>query len=375
MTGRSAPLPDPAGGAFLTHRMIVEDHGRSQHASKPSHDPPGDPSPRRDSQEGLRILVVDDEETLRTVVGQVIAELGHEVTTAASGEEALVLFRRAPFPLVLADIVMGGMSGLDLLDELKLIDPQTHVVIMTSNASLDSATAALRSGAYDYLTKPFEDIEVIAALVRRAVQSIRLTDENARLLSVLRARTEELERLNLSLQDMANRDGLTGLFNHRFFRDSLRAELVRSAREGRSFSICLADIDHFKDFNDAYGHLAGDEALKKVAGVLRSVARGDTVAARYGGEEFVMLLADMERDPARALAERARQLVAAQPFTSGSPAQRARLTISLGVSTYPQDGADANTLIASADRALYEAKNSGRDRVCAGGEIPPARAA
>ena len=208
----------------------------------------------------MRILIADDEETLRTVIQQVLTADGHDITTAASGEEALEHFRREPFPIVISDILMGKMTGLELLNEVKLVEPETLFVVMTSHASLETATTALREGAYDYLTKPFEDLDMISAVVGRAIEKIRLGEENRRLLEDLKKKTEELEVLNASLREMANRDGLTGLFNHRYFRETLDREVARARRYSRPFALVLMDIDHFKAFNDTHGHLAGDDA-------------------------------------------------------------------------------------------------------------------
>lgn len=121
-----------------------------------------------------RILVVDDDESLRAVVSQVLLGDGHDITTAASGEEALEIFRKSPYPLVFTDIVMGNMSGMELLHEIKKLRPETYVVVMSSNASPDTASIAIRAGAFDYLTKPFEDIELISNTASRAVEKIHL---------------------------------------------------------------------------------------------------------------------------------------------------------------------------------------------------------
>jgi two-component system, cell cycle response regulator len=312
----------------------------------------------------MRILIADDEETLRTVIQQVLASDGHEITTAASGEEALEHFRREPFPIVISDILMGSMTGLELLEEVKRIEPDTAFVVMTSHASLETATTALRAGAYDYLTKPFEDLDMISAVVGRAIEKIRLGAENRRLLEDLKKKTEELEVLNASLLEMANKDGLTGLFNHRYFREALDREVARARRYNRSFALILMDLDHFKLFNDTHGHLAGDDALRTVAEILRAHSRASSMAARYGGEEFVILIPEATKQDAFKFAERLRDAVRTASFPSGRPGEKASLTLSLGVSAWAVDGTDSATLIAAADRAMYQAKEAGRDRVC-----------
>jgi DNA-binding NtrC family response regulator len=123
---------------------------------------------------GLRILVVDDEETIRGVLSQVLEEEGHEVTSAASGEEGLEFYKADPFPVVITDINLGGMDGIQLLQEIRKIDPDTLVVIITSYASMETSVKALRHGAYDYLFKPFEDLDLVTSVVERAVERIRL---------------------------------------------------------------------------------------------------------------------------------------------------------------------------------------------------------
>jgi len=310
-----------------------------------------------------RVLVVDDEDTIRSVISEVLTEDGYEVTQAASGEEALKAFRQGGYPLVLTDIVMKRMTGLDLLKELKAIDPEVLVVIMTSHASVDSATSALRSGAYDYLTKPFEDLSAISSVVDRALDRRRVVEESKTQIDELRKNAEALEDLNRNLRDMAMRDGLTGLYNHRFFREALDRELARSARHSRRFSLIFADVDHFKKYNDTHGHLAGDDLLRTLAGILGDQKRGSTIVARYGGEEFVILLAETEKQGALALAERQRQRIEEYPFPGGESQPAGRVTLSLGVAGYPEDGDAATALIGAADRALYEAKHAGRNAV------------
>ena len=152
----------------------------------------------------VRILVVDDEESLLAVLSQVLERDGFDVSTAKSAEEALEVFQQDPFPLVVTDIVMQGMTGIDLLESIKKAHPETQVIVMTSYASLDTAIMALRSGAYDYLFKPFEDLTVISAAAARATESIRLTAENKFLLEKLKQVNSELEnRINERTAELA----------------------------------------------------------------------------------------------------------------------------------------------------------------------------
>jgi len=288
---------------------------------------------------------------------------GRDVTEAPCAEQALKLFRDNPFPVVVTDIIMGKMNGLELLQEIKLIEPDTQVVVMTSNASLETATTALRNGAYDYLIKPFEEIDLITAVTNRAAEKVELIRQNRVMVDRLKRNAEELERLNHELQDLAIRDGLTGLFNHRYFRESLGTELSRSSRHGRAFSVIFMDVDHFKHYNDANGHLAGDEVLRTLSTLISERARDTTVSARYGGEEFVLLLPETDKEGAKTYAEELRGRIETYAFPDEKSQPLGRITLSLGVSTYPEDGCDADTLISHADQALYHAKDAGRNAV------------
>jgi len=320
------------------------------------------PSGSEDSGK-LRILVVDDEPTIRGVIGQVLRLDRHDPTEVASAEEALTVFRQQPFPLVITDIIMGRMSGLDLLREIKAIDPEALVVIMTSQASLEAATEALRGGAYDFLIKPFDDLFLISALVDRATERMRLQARNRLLTNQLEVYAGELERLNRSLREMADRDWLTGLHNRRYLRTALDGEISRAMRYGRTFSVVLLDVDHFKCYNDTHGHLAGDEILRGVASILRTNGRGEHIYARYGGEEFVVLMPETDKKSALVWAERIRHHVEDFPFEGGDTQPEGTVTVSIGVSCFPDDGPDGDALIGRADAALYHAKERGRNCV------------
>ena len=310
-----------------------------------------------------RILVVDDEEYLRALISQVLRNEGHDVATAESGEAALEAFQQERFPIVVTDIFMGGMSGLDLLQEVKSQAPDTQVVVMTSNASLEAAMQALRSGAYDFLVKPFEDIDLISAVVGRASEKVELIEQNRRMVERLKENAEELERLNRQLMGLVTRDDLTGMYNRRHFDESLRLELLRSERHTHIFSLIYFDIDRFKIYNDTHGHPAGDDLLRKISELTSELMRATTVSARYGGEEFIILLPETDKAGARVCAERLRQNVEEYPFAGRESQPGGKVTLSIGVSSYPEDGTDCAALISCADQALYRAKESGRNRV------------
>jgi PleD family two-component response regulator len=252
------------------------------------------------------ILIVDDEMFVRSVLVQVLERYGYAVTEAADGEQALERLKEKKFALVITDIKMPVMSGLEVLKKTRQSYPDTQVIIITSHASLDTAVEALRFGAYDYLFKPFEDLALISAAASRAIETVRLTEENRRLLATLKKQNRELERTNKILENVACRDGLTGLFNHRYFQDSLRSEIDRCQRENDIFSLIFFDLDHFKIYNDAHGHLEGDYLLRQLAIILEKNFRYSDVVARYGGEEFVVILPGTSKKDAQHMAENMR---------------------------------------------------------------------
>jgi len=310
-----------------------------------------------------RILVVEDEDTLRRMIARVLKREGHEVVEASSGEAALTQFRQTPFPIVLTDIVMGRMNGLELLDEIKLIDPDALIIIMTSHASLDAATGALRSGAHDFLVKPFDDIRAVTDVVRRALDKLQLTRENRSLLDKLQHQARKLEQANADLIKAAIHDDMTGLYNYRHFRGALQIEVERCRRHKRGFSLVFADVDHFKKYNDTHGHVAGDELLQRLAVILTEHCRKTAIIARYGGEEFIIILPGVDKPGALAFAERLRRSVEEEPFIGEQCQPEGRVTISFGVAAFPDDGNNGEALLSHADQALYEAKSQGRNRV------------
>lgn len=316
------------------------------------------------SEKVNRILVVDDEESIRTVLTEVLTDDGFSVTQAANGMEALSVLKEVPHPLVITDIKMPGMTGIELLKKIRQAIPGTEVIIITSFASLETAITALRYGAYDYLFKPFEDIKLISAAATRAIEKVRLTRQNQGLLKELEHKNIQLKKANKTLKWLARRDGLTGLYNHRYFQKILHAELIRAVRYKQYFSLAFLDLDHFKQYNDTHGHQKGDQLLRILAKVLGSCLRESDFLARYGGEEFTIILPSTSKREVLAVAEKIRGRVERYPFTGRETQPKGSVTLSLGISTFPEDGTDQASLMEHADQALYKAKNSGRNRVC-----------
>jgi diguanylate cyclase len=207
----------------------------------------------------------------------------------------------------------------------------------------------------------------IRSIVRGMVEeTARMQDQVTQVEGSLRARTAEIDGLRRDLQvawSEARTDGLTGLANRKHFDQALRLAAGQALEQGGPACLLLADIDHFKQFNDTYGHLLGDQVLRLVANLLRHNVKGQDLVARYGGEEFALILPGVRQDAACTLCERIRREVAAERMQPAGSARPKSLTVSIGVASWPEDGEDGVAVLACADGRLYQAKREGRNRV------------
>lgn len=295
----------------------------------------------------IRILVVDDEETLRSFIGNVLKDEGYEVTEASSGEEALEKVKQISFDLMLTDVKMSGIDGIQLLKMVKHIDMDCIVIVMTGYASVETSVEAMKSGAADYITKPF-NIDQIKIVVSKTLEKRRLERES---------------REGEFYKELSRIDGLTGLYNHRHFHQLLESEIARSIRYNHPLSLIMLDIDYFKTYNDLNGHPAGDMVLEKIAWVIKQSIRTCDLAARYGGEEFAIIVPETDKEGAAVLARRLGKLVEETQFDREQVQPGGKLTVSLGLASYPLDAIEKKDLIEKADQALYQAKESGRNRL------------
>lgn len=315
----------------------------------------------------LKILVVDDEESLLSVLSQVLNREGFQVTVAASGEEAWEIFKKDPVPLVIADIVMPGMSGIELLLKIKEEYPESQVIIMTSYASFETVTKALRHGAYDYLIKPFEDLDVISTAAKRAMEKTDRIFENQLEIEKLKKKVSDFEQSNTFLKNLAIRDGLTGLFNYRYFQEDLAYEVLRSGREKRIFSLMFISVDSFQRFGVTNGKVEADKLLLSMGKLLYKNITKTDLLARYQKETFVVMLPGTTKSDTQKVAEKLCKLVADYPFPGREKQPAGQVTVSIGISTFSIDGNDGSTLIRYAEQALNQAQNSGGNTVCVTG--------
>lgn len=446
----------------------------------------------------VRVLITDDEDSIRGMLITALTDAGWAVEGAKNGKEALEKLRAQAFHIIVSDINMPEMTGIELLEAVRREFPKTEFIVMTSHATLDTAVKAVSLGAYDYLHKPFEDISLVARKLEKVAERILLRQQNQELLKRLRTATHDLKNLlevvsplngvietqdlrqnavkglaqlyndptlkaawwvkneegvwecqaahpsveefksfsspeeardgmpqlrkpllrmlgtkgssseetllfeNLQeaatkiylqqidmcfekttayaeILSLANRDGLTRLYNHRYFQERIRQEIAQAQRQKSGLSLLLFDVDHFKNYNDQNGHPAGDSLLKTLAELLsrssgedRAGKRITDVLARYGGEEFVMILPFTLHDGAKVKAERICSSIAEYDFPHRDKQPLGKVTASIGVASFPENGTTAEDLIAAADRALYAAKRGGRNRVASANVISSA---
>jgi len=317
-----------------------------------------------------RVLIVDDEPMIVSMLGEILRQDKFVVSTAASGEEALEIIKSQQLDVVVTDVCMEGMSGFDLLEECKSYAPLSNVIIMTAHDSYEMVKQALQSGAYDYMSKPLDNHELIISAVMRASAASRLERENANLLdqvstshAMLRDANNRLRELNDELMVQATTDSLTQIHNRRHIDNALDYEVSRRNRYPDPFSLVMIDIDWFKEFNDEHGHEGGDVALKSVSRILKLCVRNTDVIGRFGGEEFVVILPKTHPANAKIFAERMRAALEANRIEYRD--KSCQITASFGVTGVDADYGEtsASELLGAADRALYAAKHAGRNCV------------
>lgn len=301
-------------------------------------------SPRDQSFGPQRILVVDDERSVRELVAESLSYIGHHVTTAADGMDASEKLKNGPFDIVVTDMDMPRMDGMELIKHIRKYHPETDTIAITGHATRYRYVDVINAGAADFITKPF-GLDKLEAKIRRLLRERYLRRE---------------------LEQLAIRDPLTGLYNRRHFRNVLTQEAVRSVRYGHPLFLLFLDIDHFKQYNDEEGHQAGDSLLIELGSILQqSIREHVDTAFRYGGDEFTVLLPHLNTDQVRMVVERIQKRYAAM--------DAAPTSLSIGAAQFRYLDGDVeksiDDLIERADRAQYRAKKElGGNRLCVDGD-------
>ncbi len=296
----------------------------------------------------MRILVAEDDPISRHLLEAFLVKWGYEVIVAADGVEARRVLQHDNAPnLALLDWMMPGTDGVEICREVRkrAAEPYTYILLVTAKGQKQDILEGLEAGADDYLAKPFDPQELRARLrVGRRILELQ----------------EQLIQAREELRAQATHDPLTGLWNRTAILETLQRELDRAERQRTPVAVFMADLDHFKQINDTYGHLAGDAVLREVSRRMRTTIRSYDAIGRYGGEEFLIVTPGCDVTTALKLAERVRSCVSREPIDVAGGTFPA--TLSLGVAASSEAG-DADQLVRDADAALYRAKNAGRNRV------------
>ena len=288
---------------------------------------------------GKSVLCVDDDPGIRDLLKEFISSLGHRVITAVDGIDALEKLADGHFDIVVTDINMPRMDGIELIKRIKTEFDDVDIIVITAYAMTYKYTDIIALGASDFISKPFNIDELEAKLNR-----------------ILRER-----RLRVGLRRLSTRDGLTGLYNRRYFDENLKHEASRAFRQNYSLYLLFIDLDGFKAYNDKYGHQQGDKLLRELAEVILDNIRKDVDSAcRYGGDEFVIILPHAKRQQALMVAERL--------LNSFNKRNVSSTGLSIGLAKLEGSGEtlkeNLESLIRKVDQAAYRAKINGGNQVC-----------
>lgn len=307
--------------------------------------------------EQSKILVVDDIPLNRKLEKTYLESVGYQVVLANDGIEALQRVDEETPDLILLDVMMPKMNGFQVCRRLKNTENTRFIpiIMVTALNEIEDKVKGVEAGADDFICKPFNKLELLARV--KSLLRIKYLHD------ALEQKIAELEIAQSKLLQLAITDGLTGLYNYRYFKDQLTQEVIRSKRHNANISIAMIDIDFFKNYNDTHGHPAGDLVLKTIADLLHNNIRKIDVAARYGGEEFALVLVETDKQAASFVANKIKNLIEQQKFDYEETQPNGKLTISMGVATFPDDATTPDELVNKADQRLYRAKKAGRNRV------------
>lgn len=290
------------------------------------------------SESKFNILVVEDDDQVFKDLKNALVDQRYKIWRVTTGKEALKLIKETLFVMVITEIRLKDMKGVKLIEKIVEKDSKISVVALTAYSFVQSGVDALKAGAYMYLTKPINSEEV-KIVTKKAVKNMCL---------LIQAERRQY------YQDMAIFDGLTGVYNHRYFHQRLRWHIEHMRRNPQTCSLFMIDIDDFKKYNDTKGHPEGDKVLHNTAQLLLNGTRGSDLVFRYGGEEFAIVMPRTTRKDAKIVGERLNKMSEA----------KLPVTFSIGLASIPGDAQKKSELIRNADKALYRAKETGKNKLC-----------
>jgi two-component system cell cycle response regulator len=295
------------------------------------------------------VLAVDDDLDNLRLVSKTLEHEGYRVEQATHAEAALEKIKSIRPDLILLDVNMPGISGIQALEKIRAREDYVPIIFVSGRSATADIIRGLDAGADDYICKPFEPLELLA----RVRAQLRIKDL-----------TDRLREANSRLQELVDIDDLTGLFNMRSVYERLDSEIARAKRFKRAVGVIMMDMDNFKNVNDTNDHLFGSFVLSEVGKLIRENIRREDFAARYGGDEFLIVLSETTLEGAERFAERLRSVI--ESYTFSIRGSSMHLTASLGLVMFEPalNQLDARSIVRYADNALYEAKKAGKNSVC-----------
>lgn len=307
----------------------------------------------------MKILIVEDDLVSRRLLQKIFNDWGHEVLTADNGQQAWEIIQNENIRFVIADWIMPVMDGVTLCRKIRASEIQGYVyfVLLTGKGKKEDIVEGLDAGADDYVTKPFDRGE-LRVRIRAGERILNLEKE-------LTEKNIELQCLNFKLEKLIRVDPLLDIGNRRSFYETMEKTHNRAYRYSHGYGVVMCDVDHFKAYNDTYGHIAGDQVLKSVSDALKFSLRTSDDIFRYGGEEIVIILPEQDIDKTLLVAERVRRDVEALAIEHKGTS-KGILTISCGIAAFDKDHKvdKWEIILDRADKALYAAKAAGRNKVC-----------
>ena len=316
----------------------------------------------------LKVLYVEDNQATRESFLDLLSNFFTNIVIAIDGEEGFEKFQNENFDLIISDIRMPKLNGIEMSKKIREIDCTIPIIIATAHKENNLLLECIEVGVSAYLLKPI-NLKQLEKVVKQTCEKLyymkKIEEYESSLEDLVRMRTKELEITKSKLEDMANKDPMTNLYNRRYFHDISETLLKISKREQLSFSMLMIDIDKFKNINDTYGHMIGDHVIQLLANIFQNLVRTSDIPIRFGGEEFIILLPNTDLKGATAIANKIRETIEKQKIVLDNNAQNTiTFTVSIGVVEYsPMIHTDINKLLHRVDAALYEAKRNGRNRV------------
>ena len=301
----------------------------------------------------MKILIAEDSPTWWRLIKKTLEDAGYEALIAEDGKKAWDILQKENVKLIIADWLMPGLDGIELCRKIRASQTQgyVYIILLTSKDKKDDIIAGLDAGADDYMVKPFDKAELLVR-VRAGERVVNLE--------------KELMGKNTKLEELVSIDPLMEIYNRRSFYEAIERAHDRARRYEQVYGIIICDIDYFKSYNDTYGHLKGDEVLKKIARAIKNVCRNSDEVFRFGGEEIVIILPLQNTKSSTLAAERIRKGIESLGVVhKGS--DKGIVTISCGVAAFEKGEGKGKweVILDRADKGLYKAKAGGRNKVCA----------